>query len=391
MFFKILLNYLVGYINIEIEGYYIERFINTCMKNDIFLWGIKRKRVTMLLSKIGADDLEKAKQIAEKHQCRITVKSQKGMPFLIEKYKKRKTFFIALLILAIALFTLSKFVWNIEINETQKIDSNEILQQVKESGLKIGKLKKSINVEEIVNKIRLERADIAWIGIELKGTNAIVKVVEAEEKPDIIDENDFSNIVASKDGEIVKAIAQNGTVMVEAGEQVKKGDILIAGWMEGKHTDKYYVNSNGSVKAKIKYSLTEKVEKNEIIKTPTGKTEKKYSIKFNDFRLNLYKKLSKFDKYETQSSSKKLTLFSNFYIPIEFIKTTNNELSETTKPHDYNEAKEIGEKLIDEKAKKLLTGEILDRNTEVNEFQDYYNIIITYDVIEEIGIKEKIK
>ena len=124
------------------------------MKNDIFLWGIKRKRVTMLLSKIGADDLEKAKQIAEKHQCRITVKSQKGMPFLIEKYKKRKTFFIALLILAIALFTLSKFVWNIEINETQKIDSNEILQQVKESGLKIGKLKKSINVEEIVNKIR---------------------------------------------------------------------------------------------------------------------------------------------------------------------------------------------------------------------------------------------
>ena len=179
--------------------------------------------------------------------------------------------------------------------------------------------------------------------------------------------------------------------MVEAGEQVKKGDILIAGWMEGKHTDKYYVNSNGSVKAKIKYSLTEKVEKNEIIKTPTGKTEKKYSIKFNDFRLNLYKKLSKFDKYETQSSSKKLTLFSNFYIPIEFIKTTNNELSETTKPHDYNEAKEIGEKLIDEKAKKLLTGEILDRNTEVNEFQDYYNIIITYDVIEEIGIKEKIK
>lgn len=391
MLFKILLNYIVGYINTEIEGYYIERFINTCMKNDIFLWGIKRKMSTLVFAKVGADDLEKAKQIAEKHQCRITVKSQKGIPFLIEKYKKRKVFFIALIVLAIALFTLSKFVWNIEINGTEKIEEAEILQEVKDNGLKIGMLKKRVNVEEIVNKIRLERSDIAWIGIELKGTNAIVKVVEAEEKPEIVDENDFSNIVASKDGEVTKVIAQNGTIVVEAGQQVKKGDILIAGWMEGKHTDKYYVNSSGSAKAKIKYSLTEKVEKNETIREPTGKSERKYSIKINNFRLNFYRKPSKFDKFETESLGKKLTLFSNFYIPIELIKTTNNEVSERTETHDYNNAKEIGEKLIDEKAKKLIEGEIIDKNTEITELQDYYNIMVTYDVIEEIGVKEKIK
>ena len=41
--------------------------------------------------------------------------------------------------------------------------------------------------EEIVNKIRLQRNDIAWIGIDIKGTNAIVKVVKADEKPEDID------------------------------------------------------------------------------------------------------------------------------------------------------------------------------------------------------------
>ena len=35
MWFKILTNYINGYVKIEIEGYYIERFINTCMKNGI--------------------------------------------------------------------------------------------------------------------------------------------------------------------------------------------------------------------------------------------------------------------------------------------------------------------------------------------------------------------
>lgn len=391
MLFKIILNYLIGYINIEIEGYYIERFINTCMKNDIFLWGIKRKMSTMLYAKIGADDLKQAKEIAEKHQCKITEKSQKGIPFLIEKYKKRKIFFIALIIFIAILFTLSKFVWNIEITGNEKIETNEILEEVKTSGLKIGMFKKCVNIEEIVNKIRLDRDDIAWIGIELKGTNAIVKVVEAEEKPEIIDENDFSNIVASKEGEITKVIAQNGTVMVEVGQQVKKGDILIAGVMEGKYTDKYYVNSNGSVKAKIKYSLTERIDKNEVIKNPTGKKENKHSIKIKDFRINFYRKNSKFEKYETEITNKKLTLFSNFYIPVEFIKTTNSEINESINPHNYNEAKEIGEKKIDEKVQKLIEGEITEKNTEITEFQNYYSVMVTYDVIEEIGVKEKIK
>ena len=36
-------------------------------------------------------------------------------------------------------------------------------------------------------------------------------------------------------------------------------------------------------------------------------------------------------------------------------------------------------------------GDIIDKNTEINEFEDYYNIIVTYDVVEEIGVKEKIK
>ena len=55
-----------------------------------------------------------------------------------------------------------------------------------------------VNTEEIVNKIRLQRDDISWIGISLKGTNAIVKAVKAKEAPEIIDEKEYSNIVSKK-------------------------------------------------------------------------------------------------------------------------------------------------------------------------------------------------
>ena len=65
-------------------------------------------------------------------------------------------------------------------------------------------VKRHFDDKEIINEIRLERADIAWIGISIEGTNAIVKIVEAEAKPEIINEEDYSNIIATKDAQIVK-------------------------------------------------------------------------------------------------------------------------------------------------------------------------------------------
>ena len=65
---------------------------------------------------------------------------------------------------------------------------------LEQKGLKVGTLKSRVNSQEIINEIRLERADIAWIGISIEGTNAIVKIVEAEAKPEIINEEDYCNI-----------------------------------------------------------------------------------------------------------------------------------------------------------------------------------------------------
>ena len=66
-----------------------------------------------------------------------------------------------------------------------------IEEDVKEAGLNVGMKKEKINVQEIANKIRLKRNDISWIGIELKGTNAIVRVVKAKEAPEIVDEKEY--------------------------------------------------------------------------------------------------------------------------------------------------------------------------------------------------------
>ena len=63
--------------------------------------------------------------------------------------------------------------------------------------------------KKIIEKIRLENEKISWIGIDIKGTNAKITISEATEKPEIVDENEYCDIVSTKEGIITKVNAIN--------------------------------------------------------------------------------------------------------------------------------------------------------------------------------------
>lgn len=392
MYLQILKNYILGYVRITIEGYFIERLINLCMKNKILLWNSKRKKATILEANISIKDFRRIIEFAKQSKCRIKIKSKKGLPFIFNKYKKRKIFFMFLFLIVVGVISLSNFVWNIQITGNNIIASEELLQSLKNEGLNIGTLKSKIDTKEIINKMRLNRNDLAWIGIELKGTNAIVKIVEADKKPDIVKEDEYCNIVAKKAAMIVKVNALNGTPLVKEGDIVKENTPLIGGWLEGKYTGTRYVHANGTVEAKVWYTEKQKIELKQIIQTKTGNLETKYSLRLNNFTINFYKTLSKFEKYDTIEENKKLKLFSDFYLPIEIIKKTNYDLVDEEKIYEIEDAKQQAV----EKAKQILNEQIDNKenilNTYINyqETEDYVEAEVIYEVLEEIGTKEKI-
>ena len=214
--------YLLGYANICVEGYFIERFINICMSKHILLWNVKRKKSSFLLANIAVKDFKKIRQIAKTTKCHIKIEKKKGLPFLLNRYKKRKIFIGLLGIVMILIFALSNFIWNIEIIGNNTISTQELIQDLEQYGLKTGTLKAKLNTKEIINMIRLKRDDIAWIGIKTIGTNVIVEVVEADKKPDIVNESEYCNIVSNKEGIITKINVQNGTALMEVGDIVTK-------------------------------------------------------------------------------------------------------------------------------------------------------------------------
>ena len=392
MLLKILFSYLLGYLKISVEGYYIERFINICKTNNITIWNLKRNENIELELNVRISEFKKICKVAKQTRCKVKIKRKKGFPFLLHKYKKRKIFVLFLLIMIMLITLSSNFVWNVEIKEENGQQLENIQEDIKKAGLETGKLKNNINMKEIINKIRLERKDIAWVGIELKGTNAIVKIVKADEKPEIVAQDEYCNIVSNKSGIVTKISAQNGTANVKVGDTVKEGDILINGWLEGKFTGVRYVHAKGEIEAKVWYKKSKKVSYSLTQTQETGNIENKYAIKINNFRINLLKKLSKFEIYDTIETENKFKLFSDFYLPISLIKTTNKELKNVQKKYNLEEAKALGIQELEQELDEEIENKekIINKNINTYEKQDGVEVYVTYEVLENIGTNEKI-
>ncbi len=392
MFFKIVFSYILGYLRISIEGYYIERFINICKKRNITIWNLKRNKNTMLFFNVRIKEFKEVCKIVKQLNCKLKIRSKKGLPFLMYKYKKRKTFAILLIIVVFIIGLSSMYVWNVDIIEENNQELPNIRQDIEEAGIKLGTLKSKINSKEIINKIRLKRNDVAWMGIEKKSTNIIVKLVKADQKPEIVDTNEYCNIVSDKTGVITKINAQNGTANVKVGDTINKGDILINGWMEGKYTGIRYVHAKGEIEAKVWYTKNKKIPYILTQTRETGNQENKYSLKINNFEINFLKKYSKFEIYDTIETDSKFRIFSDFYLPISVVKTTFKEKENYTQKYTLEEAKTLGIEELQEELKKEIKDEkkIVNKNINTYEKEDGVEIYVTYEVLENIGTNEKI-
>ena len=152
------------------------------------------------------------------------------------------------------------------------------------------------------------------------------------------------------------------------------------------------LHSTTFIEVRTWYSKKEKFYYNQQIQVPTGETEKKYSINVNNFKINFYKTLSKFQNYDTINERKKLMIFPNFYLPIEIEKKVNKEYNIISKTYTEEELNVIAkEKLIKELETEITNKEnIVNKQINIYKENEFIEAEIIYEVIEKIGKEEKI-
>lgn len=251
-----------GYVVVEVEGLFLEKFTNFCVNNKILFWNLEKINNTKIRLATDIKGFKKMRRFARKTRCRMKLVKRRGVPFKAFKYRKRKWFLIGVIIFLVTLKILTSVVWNINIIGNETINEKELISQLEELGLKKYKFKKSIDTFYINYKMMIEREDLSFITINFDGVNANVEIKEKVLKPQIEPKNEYSNIIAKKTGIISEINVLSGIKKVNVGDTVLKGDLLVEGKMEmiKKPEKTRLVHAEAEIKARIWYEEEQKMK-----------------------------------------------------------------------------------------------------------------------------------
>ena len=154
-------NFLKGYVIIKIEGLSIEKFLNLIMVNDVYIWDIERKNYTTIVAKVSLKGFKEIVSFAKKTNCRVSVISKKGLPFVISRLKRRKLLVLGAIVSLILIYAFSTFIWEINIETVNNVNEKVVLEKLSHLGLKPGVSKFAIDVNKIETEFLLQNNDIS--------------------------------------------------------------------------------------------------------------------------------------------------------------------------------------------------------------------------------------
>ena len=179
MFLRKILDFFGGYVIISLKGFYIERFINICIRRGIKVWQIKRPEKNRAVVCMKISGFRQIRPVARKTYTTLHIIKKCGLPILLYKYRKRYVLFAGTAVILIFMFVMSQFVWIIDVKCAENIPKETIIQAAKEAGVYEGARKSQLKDIQKIRDIILNRVnDIAWAWVYIEGSKATIEIRE---------------------------------------------------------------------------------------------------------------------------------------------------------------------------------------------------------------------
>ena len=265
-----------------------------------------------------------------------------------------------------------------------------LLEELEELGIKKYKFKKSyIELQEIKNNLLSNHKDeLEWLEIESIGTKYIIRY-EPRIKNNIKENTPLRNIIAKKDCVIRDMSISSGQIVKEVDSYVKKGDVIVSGYITLNGSVKDTVSSSGTIYGETWYKVT--ITYPYIYKEvyETGNSKEVLVIKFLGKDIELFN----FNKYNTKNIIEN-TILKNNILPIKFVKQKQTEtrvIDENNTEEDLTDkAISLSKKKMEEKLKE---GEYVKDYKVLNKIKhsDSITFNIFFNVVENVTEYQQIE
>lgn len=338
-------------LNINIKGPNVQRFIKRLKNNNIEILNIvyiSNDEINIKIYKYDYDSVIKLKTIYN-----VEILNYYGIIKTKNDLFNNKYIIIFILIALIFLYITTNIIFEIDVITNDKKQEKVLLEELSELGIKKYNLKKDyIKIQEIKSKILdNHKDDIEWLEIENIGTKYIIRYeprVKNSEKENI----SLRNIVAKKDCVIESMNISSGQIIKDINSYVKKGDVIVSGYITLNESVKGNVSSNGIIYGETWYKVTITYPYKYKEEYETGNSKNVFVIKFLKKEIELFN----FNKYKTKNISEKIILENNI-LPIKLVKQNQKE---TVLIDENNTEEEVIEKAV-ELAKKRIENNLEDK------------------------------
>lgn len=331
---------------LEVTGNNINRFLRRLIKNDIYIYDLKKISNKKIIITINTNDLDKVYDLKGTYDTKVI--KYIGLISYKDTLRKNSVICIFLIFSLLFIILLSNFIFEIKIYHTNSSLKETIIEELKNNGIKPFSFRKSFDeISKIKENILTKYKDkIEWLEITRVGTVYNIRVEERIINKDNTD-NTPQNIVASKQGIIKKIYAKNGVILKSENEYVSKGDVIISGEVYLNESLKGVTKAEGKVYAETWYTVKLDFPLYYREEISTGNKKTVFNIRFLNKDYNLFG-YSKYRNYK----SKNIILYESNLLPLSLMIQRQEEVNVIeniyNKETDINKGIEYATKKIEE-------------------------------------------
>jgi len=409
MFLMKFWSFIVGYVTLLVEGDGLEKLVNMAVSRGIYLWDIVWLDPQKIRLKVRISGIRALRHIARRSRCRFRIQDKEGLPFTLARLRKRQMLVLGAVACLLGLYLMSSFIWFIEIEGNKQVSKNDILKSAEIAGLQMGTFKGKTNTDQISRLILTDLPRLSWVGVEITGTKAIIRVAEKTLKPPV--DNSPAHIVAAKAGLVEEVLVLTGMPVVKEGDTVSRGEILISGIVQPEAAPleqpdedsadepdeglqdipkPRVVRAQGIVRARVWYEGYGESPVVAAGSRKTGRQTRTVSMKILDKEIILKgSRHNPFQDFERVRTVKRLPVWRNIRIPVEIVTTEYYETRAFRENLGYRKALTVAEAAAREQIKKQMPrgAKILTETSEEINTNDHnlVRIRIMAETMEDIG------
>ena len=276
-----------GTVCFEASGTAPERFLSLLAWERISVWDTSCREKN-LTGCVNASDYRRLRQLAKKSGIRLRLQKKAGLPFKKKRLKKRHGLLVGLMLFALFLFGMTRFIWTIEVVGNNIIPEETIIQKLEEAGVRPGALRRGIDVREVERLTLLGLRDIGWIALNIDGSSLYVVVNEAIAVPPDIDPRFPSNIVAAYPGQLIELRVYQGQPMFTKGDAVYEGQVIVSGITQDSFGQNVLRHARADVIAEVSREIEIRVPLGQTAYEETGRSARRNFLQVFGFEAPLF-------------------------------------------------------------------------------------------------------